>query len=580
MRILEGIAVSPGLAIARPFVLEREGRFCPLKRSISDTELAREIRLFRDALVKTAGEFQRSRAKLEQNLGAGHGALFDAYMLMLKDPLLVEAPIAMAREQHVNIAYAFYQTLQQFSKAFAGLGDNYLRERIDDIQAVGWQVLKNLVGDDRRALRAVRDGVVLLADDLSPSDTVDLPRDKVAGFATVEGSPTSHTAIVAQALELPALVAVTGLRDAELSEGTIILDGLEGKLILDPDEATLASYRRQQRLALQRRQELRKMRQLPAETPDGHRVSLMANLELPLEVAAAQNGGAEGIGLFRTEFLFLNRDTMPDEDEQHQWYRKVVRQMEPKPVVIRTLDLGGDKLAGPTGKVRETNPFLGLRGIRMCLANQKLFRTQLRAILRASDHGNVKLMFPLVSSVEEFRQASAVVEDVKSELKAARARFDPAIKVGVMIETPSAALIADQLAREAAFFSIGTNDLIQYAIAVDRGNQSTNYLYEVLHPAILRLLRMVINMAHAAQIEVTVCGEVAADPFAAVLLLGMGLDSFSVSPVSLSGTKRLVRTTNFIDAREVVQDALTLPTAQAVRELVRGRLTGRVTPVS
>ncbi len=580
MRVLKGIPVSPGVSIARPFVLEREGRFCPLRRTLNDAELAREIKMLQEAVAKTEKGFQESRARLEERLGQGHGAIFDAYLLMLRDPLLADSAIEMSKAQHVNVAYAFFRTMQSLSKTVASLNDPYLRERMADVEGVGWHVLKNLAGDDRRMLKAVKEGVVILADDLSPSDTVDLPRDKVMGFATVAGSRTSHTAIVAQALELPALVAVTDLRDVEVGEGAVILDGFEGKLFLEADQATLDYYRRQQRVALQRRQEIRKSRQLPAETTDGHRVGLLANIELPLEVAAAQNVGAEGIGLFRTEFLFLNRDKLPDEQEQYQWYQKVVRQMWPKPVVIRTLDLGGDKFVDQTGSVKEMNPFLGLRGIRMCLANRDMFRTQLRAILRASVHGEVHLMFPLVSSVEEFRQASAVVEEVKAELKAARIRFDQDLPVGVMIETPSAALVADQLAREARFFSVGTNDLIQYAIAVDRGNESTTYLYEVLHPAILRLINMVINMAHAAQIKVTVCGELAAHPLAAVLLLGMGLDSFSISPVSFFEAKRLVRRTSFVDAREVTQEALTMPTAEAVRELVKARLTGRIAPIA
>ncbi len=574
MQVLQGISVGPGVAIAKAFVLEREGHFCPIRRTLSETELEGEIRAFREAVSRTGQDFQRARERVDDKLGSGHGAIFDAYGLILRDPLLVEGTIEMARKNRVNLAYAFFRTFAEFAGAMESMDDEYLKERKVDIEGVGWQVLKNMAGDEKRSLKTVREPIVLLADDLSPADTADLPRVKIAGFVTVAGSRTSHTAIVAQALELPALVAVTGLRDVEVAGGTVIVDGLEGKLILDPDEATLASYRRAQRVSVQRRQDMRKLSRLPAETTDGHRVSLQANLELPLEVAAAQNGGAEGIGLFRTEFLFLNRERMPDEDEQFSWYVRVVRQMGARPVVIRTVDLGGDKLLALAGQVKEMNPFLGLRGIRMCLANQDLFRTQLKAILRASAHGQVHLMFPLISSVEELRQANSIVEDVKSELKSARVRFDPEIPVGVMIETPSAALVADQLAREAKFFSIGTNDLIQYAIAVDRGNQSTNYLYESLHPAVLRLTRMIINMAHTGQIKVAVCGELAAHPLAGMLLLGMGVDGFSVSPVSLFETRRRIRSVSFMDAREVAQEALTLPTAQAVRELVRSRLGG------
>ena len=576
MQILKGISVGPGVAIAPPFLLEREGRYCPLRRTLTDAEVEREIRQFREALSRTEKDIRRTRAHVTAKLGKGHGAILDAHLLILKDRLLVDATIDEARKQKVNVAYAFYNAVQKFSGLMADLEDKYLSERTTDIEDVGWQVLRNLIGGERRSLKSLKRQVIVLADDLTPAETAEIPRDRVAGFGTVAGSRTSHTAIVAQALELPALVAVTGLRDVAVGAGLVVLDGEEGVLILDPDEATLDHYRRRQKVSVQHRKDLQKLTELAPETPDGHRVRLLANLELPLEVQAARNAGAEGVGLFRTEFLFLNRETMPSEEVQYHWYRNIVRQMAPQPVVIRSLDLGGDKLAAHSGGVQEMIPFLGLRGVRMPLASRELFRTQLRAILRASVHGKVELMFPLVSSVEEFRQAARFVETVKSELKSERVKFDEKLPVGVMIETPSAALVADLLAREAAFFSIGSNDLIQYAIAVDRGNQSTNYLYEPLHPAILRLIRSTIEMAHAAGIRVTVCGEIAADPLAGVLLLGLNLDAFSVSPVSLSETKRIIRETSFADAKATAEEALTLPTAQAVKELVWSRLGARV----
>ena len=575
MKILKGIPVGPGVAIARPFLMERQGRFCPLRPVVSRQDLEREIKQFKDAVTKTADGMRRTKQRVQAKLGKGHGAILDAHLEILKDPLLVEATIEDARKQRVNIAYAFYQRVQSFSKIMASLGDEYLRERTNDIEDVGWQVLRNLTGGERRTLKAMKEPVIVLADDLSPSETADIPRDSVVGFATIAGSRTSHTAIVAQALELPALVAVTELRHVSVGEGPIVLDGLEGVLIVDPDEGTLNQYRRHRRVSDQRRRDLRKLTQLPTKTPDERQVALLANLELPLEVQAALNAGAEGVGLLRTEFLFLNRASLPSEEVQYQWYKKIVQQMAPRPVVIRSLDLGGDK-ALTLGDAREMNPFLGLRGIRLCLANQELFRIQLRAILRASLHGKVELMFPLVSSVEEFRQACRAVEEVKSELKSERIKFDEKLPIGVMIETPAAVLVADHLAREAAFFSIGSNDLIQYAIAVDRGNQSTNYLYEPLHPAILRLIQRALESAHHAGIKVTVCGEIAADPLAGVLLLGLGVDAFSVSPVSISETKRIIRATSYAEAKAVAEEALTLPTALAIKELVRSRLGERV----
>jgi len=580
MQILKGIPVAAGVAIARPFLLEREGFACPLRRSLSEAEVDRDIKLFREAVEKTAEGIRRTKDKLIRRVGKGHGAILDAHLMILKDPLFVDAPIEQARRERVNISWAFYQTMQKFSQLVASVGDAYLRERTNDVEDVGWQVLKYLTGGEKRSLRNLKEPVIVIADDLTPSETSDIPRDKVVGFATMTGSRTSHTAIIAQALEIPALVGAAGLRDVAVGDGIVILDGGEGILILDPDEATLEQYRRQQRVSVQRRKDLRKMTSLKTETSDGRAIGLLANLELPVEAPAALHGGAEGIGLFRTEFLFLNRDTIPNEEEQFEWYRKVVQQMAPRPVVIRTLDVGGDKFLKSAGEAREMNPFLGLRGIRLSLAHRELFRTQLRAILRASDYGKVEIMFPLISSVEEFRQARGAVEEAIVELRSEKAKFDEDVPIGAMIETPAAALMSDLLAREAKFFSVGSNDLIQYSIAVDRGNNSASYLYQPLHPAILRLVRMIIEMAHASKIKVTVCGEIAADPLAGVLLIGLGVDSLSVSPVSLTETKRLVRSTSYAEARVLAGEALTLPTAQTVRELVSGRLGTRVAPGS
>jgi len=572
MKILKGIPVATGIAIARPFVIESEGRAVPLRQTVTDAELEREIKSFHEALDKAEEGIRKSKERLETTLGKGHGAIFEAHLQILHDPLLVEATIEEARAQKVKVGYAFARNVQKLSSTIAGLRDPYLQERFKDIEDVGWQVLGHLSGREHRSLRNIKDRVIVLAEDLTPAETADMPKGRIMGFATIAGSRTSHTAIVAQALELPALVGVTELKDVIVGETTVILDAMEGVLILDPDEATIAHYRRQQVIADQRRLDLRKLRQLPGETPDGHRVKLMVNLEMPIEVNAALAVGAEGIGLYRTEFMFLNRADWPGEEEQYQAYSHVVKAMAPREVVIRTVDLGGDKFPSQEKAMKEMNPFLGLRGIRMCLANQDMYRVQLRAILRASMHGKVHLMFPLISSVEEFRKARKIVEEVKSELKAAHVRFDEGIPIGAMIETPAAALIADKLAHEAGFFSIGTNDLIQYSIAVDRGNPTTHYLYEPLHPAILRLMQMTINMAHAAQIPVAVCGELAADPLASVLLLGLGLDTFSVSPVSFNEAKRIVRSVSFVEAREAALEAVTLPTAQAVKELVRSRV--------
>jgi phosphotransferase system enzyme I (PtsI) len=455
-----------------------------------------------------------------------------------------------------------------------------MRDRYVDIRDVGRRVIKNLEGSGVASLADLDQAVVVVAHELTPSDTAQMDLTKVKGFATDVGGRTSHTAIMARTLELPAVV---GLEQASrrIKDGDwCILDGGNGVLIVNPDKDQLALYRQRQRAIAAQEQLLRRLRRLPAETLDGVKVGLAANIELPEEARSAMARGAEGIGLFRTEFLFLNRNNLPTEEEQFAAYRLVCKISQPHSVIIRTLDLGGDKFLSHLGLAPEMNPFLGLRAIRLCLAHPHIFKVQLRAILRASHYGKIRIMFPLISGVEELRKVLAILKEVRQDLQKRQIPFDPDMEVGAMVEVPSAALTADILAKEVDFFSIGTNDLIQYTMAVDRANERMAYLYDPLHPAILRTLHQVIRAAHQEKIWVGLCGEMAGDPLFTLVLLGMGLDEFSTSAVSIPEVKKVIRSVRFDRARMMAEHALTLPTSEEVRQYLSQSMAGKAPSVS
>jgi len=566
--VISGIAASPGTAIGKAFLYHGEDLEIQ-RREISPQEIEKEISRLHQALEKTRKDLEMIRSKIAEEMGEDHAYIFDFHLLVLEDPLLIKETVEGIRKQTLNAEYILFKTLQKIEHIFANLDDTYYQERVSDVRDVGWRILQNLQGKPRLILAELKEEVIIIARDLHPSDTAQMRKDKVKGFATDVGGRTSHTAIIARALEIPAVVGLGEISHKVKTGDTVIIDGSRGKVIIRPDEKTVKHYIATQRQRVTFEEELRQLKDLPAVTLDGYRVRLAANIEFPEELNSVLEHGAEGIGLYRTEFLYLNRDKLPTEEEQYESYRLVVEKVAPCPVIIRTLDLGGDKFLSYLGLAPEINPFLGLRAIRLCLVRVDIFKTQLRAILRASVHGKLKIMYPLISAVEELRRANQILAEVKKELQQENIPFDQNLEVGAMIEVPSAALTADILAPEIDFFSIGTNDLIQYTLAVDRVNPRIAYLYDPLSPAVLRLLKTTVETAHRAGIWVGVCGEMAGDVLFTLILLGMEIDEFSMSAVSVPEIKKVIRSSTMKEAKELVEKVLKLPTAQEIKKIVR-----------
>lgn len=564
----KGIAASPGIVIGKAFVLSQVD-FCIKKRKIAETDIDHEIVRFEEALNATKQDLLNIRDKVHRQLGMKHASIFEAYLLVLDDPMLVRETIERVRKENINIEYAFSQTIAKFVHVFTAMGDEYLRERGHDIQDLGRRVLRNLLGESKQSLAQLREEVIVVANDLTPSDTVQMREEKVLGFATDMGGKTSHTAIMAQSLGIPAVVGLKDITGKVQNHDLLIIDGYEGLIFINPGRTIVDDYERRNKKYQEIRKQLYKLKDLPAVTLDGREVELVANIEIPDEVEMALKQGAKGIGLFRTEFLYLNRTDLPGEEEQTRIYRHIAKKMAPHYVVMRTLDLGGDKFAVQLGTSEETNPFLGLRAIRFCLKYPEVFKTQLRAILRASTSGKLKIMYPMISTVEEIRKANHILEQVKEELKREHIDFDRHLEVGVMIETPSASLTCDVIAKEVDFLSIGTNDLIQYTIAVDRGNEKVAYLYEPLHPAILRQIKHIIEAGHREGKLVGMCGEMAGEPELALILLGLGLDEFSMGSASIPEIKKMIRESTMNEAKEYVNKILELPTVEHIKKFIR-----------
>ncbi|MBI2094824.1 MAG: phosphoenolpyruvate--protein phosphotransferase [Candidatus Omnitrophica bacterium] len=563
MSVLNGIAASPGIAIGRVFLLDSQDRAIP-KKTIKESAIPREITRFQDALTTTRAEILGIRDKISQEIGQEHADIFNAHLMVLEDRAIIEEVMERIKKEKLTSEYIFSQVLKKYSESFMKINDEYLRERISDINDVGRRVIKNLLGEQRAPLSDLKDKVVIVAYDLSPSDTAVMHRKNVIGFATDIGGRTSHTAIMAKSLEIPAVV---GLESAtrQIQDGdTVVVDGSQGVVVVNPTPAELTKYRQEQTRYQEVSKGLKKFRDLACITTDGRRIELAANIELPEETISVLSHGADGIGLYRTEFLYMNRPDLPSEEEQYQAYKGVVTEMAPKPVIIRTFDLGGDKFLSHLEMPHEMNPFLGWRAIRFCLASPEIFKIQLRAILRASAHGKLRLMYPMISGVGELREANKLLQQAKNELSARKIRFDENTEVGAMIEIPSAALTCDILAPEVDFFSIGTNDLIQYSIAVDRINEKIAYLYEPAHPAVLRLLKTVVETGHANNIWVGICGEMAGDPALTPVLLGLGLDEISTSPVMIPEIKKIIRSMSHEEAQQVTQYVMTLRTGEEV----------------
>ncbi|MGF1449553.1 MAG: phosphoenolpyruvate--protein phosphotransferase [Opitutales bacterium] len=553
---LQGIAASPGVAHGPAFVFLQKELEIPVYQ-VGPASRQRETQRFEDALTITRTQITAVRAEVAKKLGEDEAQIFDAHLMVLEDRALIEETIREQEETKFNIEYCFHSVSRRYIEAFGQLDDEYIKERVTDIRDVAKRVLQNLMGRAHEGFASLTEEKVLVSEDLSPSDTADLEKAKIFGVVTDAGSKTSHAVIMARSLQVPAVV---GLHDATRridNDDYLLVDGYDGVVIVNPGEQTLFRYGqlRKERQTIQRIFE--SSLEHATETRDGVKLGLVANIGGPEDLPEVKRRRAEGIGLFRTESLFIRSESFPSEEEQYAVYREVAEAMHPHTVIIRTLDLGGDKrMSGFFFADDEENPFMGFRAIRFCLEHQEVFRDQLRAILRAATVGNVKLMYPMIGSVVELRQANAVLEDARRELEARGERFATKVEVGSMIEIPSAAVIADLLARECDFFSIGTNDLIQYMLAVDRVNDRIAHLYEPNHPAVLRVIQQVIDVARRAEIPVGICGEMAADPIYVPLLFGMGAHDLSITPGSLPEVKYLVRQMQMSDARALAQQVL------------------------
>jgi|ADurb_Cas_03_Slu_FD_contig_81_93150_length_2067_multi_2_in_0_out_0_1 phosphotransferase system enzyme I (PtsI) len=575
-RVFHGIGVSPGVAIGKAFIFDTE-EVVVIKRHIDAAQVPVEIARFEDALIRTRQEILQIQDKISERLGTKHAEIFNAHLLVLEDRSFIEDVIKKIERERSNIEYVFEQVSRKYAEIFAQIEDDYLKERASDIRDVTRRVLHNLMGKKREDVGRLTEEVIIVAYDLSPSDTALMHKDKVISFATDIGAMTSHTAIMARSLRAPAVVGLRDISRKVKTGETLVVDGTGGVVIASPTRDTLRKYTHVRTKLRAIEERLVNLKDLPAETLDGYRVSLAANIELPEDVRGALAQGADGIGLYRTEFFFMNRRDIPGEDEQVEAYRSVAEQTYPHSVIIRTLDLGGDKFLSDLKVPREMNPFLGWRAIRFCLERTDIFKAQLRAILRASTKGNVKVMFPMISGIDELMRARGILGECMDELRKKGRKFDEGIEVGAMIEIPSAALTADIIAKQVDFFSIGTNDLIQYSLAVDRVNEKIAYLYEPRHPAILRLISQIITAGHKENIWVGMCGEMAGEPSLALILLGMGLDEFSVSAVSIPEIKKVIRSVQLADARALAEDVLGYTSIEDIRTRCR-RLLLKVAP--
>ena len=564
---LQGIAVSSGVTIGEALVLDSEGFRIPRRfvaRSAVDTELQR----LSNAIAESTAEIKKNRDAVRGELGEQYAAIFDAHLAMLHDQRLQEELTNAVRERNWWPEYAVSRTLRRYAKVFQKL-DNHIAQRAHDIYDIEKSLLRNLLGQRRETLASISEPVVILAHNLTPSETANLDRRFVKGFATELGGPGSHTAIVAEGLEIPAVVGI-GPFLADVSGGEpVILDGNQGVVILQPDEETIARYRLEAEVAETVAASLGQLRDLPAETVDGMRIQIRGNIEFPEEVEQCTRRGSDGIGLYRTEFLYLTSQHEPSEEDHYRAYCKVINAIDEKPMVVRTLDLGSDKMLTEKSPEEERNPCLGLRSIRLSLRQLPMFRTQLRAILRASVHGDVRVMFPLVSTILELRQARLVLSDVMEDLAEHDIDFNPKLKIGIMVETPAAAMMLDAFIEEVDFVSVGTNDLIQYTLAVDRGNKDVADLYSACDPAVIRLLKRSLDVADDAGVTASVCGQMSGSVMYTQLLLGLGLRELSVPAASIPEIKQAVRSVSIADCQAVAKRVLEMNSARDVKAFLR-----------
>ncbi len=573
-KFVQGIGASPGIIAGKAYLIERFKVRLPQKR-IGSEGVDGEVKRFLSAIQESKNQLTEIKEKILDPQVRKHSFILDVHLMILNDEMLLQDTIDTIRKRKVNAEWALDLTLEKLDAAFNAIEDEYLRERRSDLHYVTARIFRNLLGKKHDDISRIKGKVIVVAHDLSPADTLQMNLKHVAGFITDIGGKVSHTAILSRSLGIPSVVGLE-VATAIINGGDLlIIDGETGQVVINPTDEVSQSFLERKRRVRSVEREILKYASLPAETRDGVRIRLQANIEMVEEIASAKMHGAEGIGLYRTEILYLNRKDLPTEEEHFQTYRRLVESIYPATATVRTLDIGGDKFLPNYSKNNELNPALGLRAIRFSLKEIEIFKIQLRGILRASVHGKLRILFPMISGIEEIRKAKSVLEEVKKDLAKAKVPFDEKIEVGAMIEIPSASDIADILAREVDFFSIGTNDLIQYALAVDRINEHVSYLYEPLHPAVLRILRWVVQSGHRAGISVAICGEMAAEPTYVIVLLGLGLDEFSMNPVSIPKVKKVLRMSRFEETRSLVEQLFQFSTVSEIERFVRNWMAKR-----
>lgn len=568
--IIKGIAASDGVAIAKAYLLvEPDLSFSNEKTDNPEAE----VQKFNEALNNSKIELTKIRNHAEEQLGADKAAIFDAHLLVLDDPELIQPIEEKIKNESASAPQALTEVTQNFITIFESMDNEYMKERAADIRDVAKRVLAHILGVELPNPSIIDESVIIVAHDLTPSDTAQLNKQYVQGFVTNIGGRTSHSAIMSRSLEIPAVVGTKSISESVQQGDMVIVDGLTGDVIVNPSDDEIKAYQHKRESFFADREALKQLRDEPSKTLDGHEVELAANIGTPNDLEGVHNNGAEGIGLYRTEFLYMGRDNMPTEDEQFEAYKKVLESMEGKRVVVRTLDIGGDKELPYLNLPEEMNPFLGYRAIRLCLDQPEIFRPQLRALLRASAYGKLNIMFPMVATIQEFRDAKALLLEEKENLKQEGVEVSDDIELGIMVEIPSTAALADVFAKEVDFFSIGTNDLIQYTMAADRMSERVSYLYQPYNPAILRLIKQVIDASHQEGKWTGMCGEMAGDETAIPLLIGLGLDEFSMSATSILKARRQIKDLSRTEMVQLADRALNCATVDEVVDLVKAKTT-------
>lgn len=565
--MISGILASPGIAFGKALLL-KEDEIVINQGKISADQIDVEINRFLEARTKSAAQLEAIKEMAGRTFGEEKEAIFEGHIMLLEDEELEGDIKSFIKENKASADKAIYEVIEQYAKMMAELDDPYLRERATDFRDIGTRLVKNVLGIAVVNLSTIDEEVILVAKDLTPSETAQINLKYVLGFVTDIGGRTSHTSIMARSLELPAIVGTNDITERVKNGDMLVLDAINNQIIINPTAEQLTEAKKFQAQFQAEKDELAKLKDLPAITLDGHQVEVCANIGTVKDTEGAIRNGAEGVGLYRTEFLFMDRDALPTEDEQFKAYKEVAEAMPDQPIIVRTMDIGGDKELPYMNFPKEMNPFLGWRAVRIFFDREDIMHAQLRAILRASAFGKLRIMFPMIISVEEFRSLKATVEALKAELRAEGKAFDESIEVGIMIETPAAAVMAHHLAKEVDFFSIGTNDLTQYTLAVDRGNEMISAMYNPLSPSVLTLIKMVIDASHAEGKWTGMCGELAGDERATLLLLGMGLDEFSMSAISVPRIKKLIRNTSFEDVKVMADQALSFATAAEIEACV------------